>query len=74
MVRDHQPPEEPTMADAAESLITAEMRAAIGEESEPVQLEVDRTAIRMFARSVGHVDPIFYGDPKTAVLKAQGVV
>lgn len=48
------------MADAAESLITDEMRDAIGKESEPVHLEVDRTAIRMFARSVGHVDPIFF--------------
>jgi hypothetical protein len=45
---------------AEESLITDEMRAAIGQESEPVTHEVDRTAIRMFARAVGHTDPIFY--------------
>ena len=43
-----------------DSLITDEMRAAIGKESEPVTHELDRTAIRMFARSVGHTDPLFY--------------
>ncbi len=42
------------------SLITDEMRAALGKESAPVTHEVDRTAIRMFARSVGHTDPIYY--------------
>lgn len=45
---------------ADESLITDEMRAALGKESAPVAHEVDRTAIRMFARSVGHTDPIYY--------------
>jgi len=44
----------------ADSLITPEMRAAIGKESDPVTHEVDRTAIRMFARSVGHTDPVYY--------------
>jgi acyl dehydratase len=52
-----------------ESLITAEMRAAIGQESEPVTHELDRTAIRLFARSVGHTDPVFYD---LAVAKAAG--
>jgi hypothetical protein len=36
------------------------MRAQIGKESEPIVCEVDRTAIRMFARSVGHTDPVYY--------------
>ena len=44
----------------SESIITDEMRAAIGRESEPVTREVDRTQIRLFARSVGHEDPIYY--------------
>jgi acyl dehydratase len=44
----------------ADSLITDEMRAAIGKEADPVTHELDRTAIRMFARSVGHTDPIYY--------------
>lgn len=54
---------------ADESLITDEMRAAIGKESEPVTHEVDRTAIRMFARSVGHSDPLYYD---VAVARAAG--
>ncbi len=44
----------------ADSLITDEMRAAIGVPSEPTILEADRTSIRMFARSVGHTDPIYF--------------
>jgi len=42
------------------SVITDEMKAVIGRESEPQTVEVDRTAIRMFARSVGHADPVYY--------------
>lgn len=50
-------------------LITDEMRAQIGKESEPWTLEVDKTAIRMFARSVGHTDPVYYDE---AAAKAAG--
>jgi acyl dehydratase len=46
----------------APSLITDEMRASIGRESPPTRHEVDKTGIRMFARSVGHIDPIFYDE------------
>ena len=53
----------------AESLITDEMRAEIGKESAPWTCEVDKTAIRMFARSVGHTDPIYYDE---AAAKAAG--
>ena len=45
---------------AEEDIITDEMRAAIGKESEPSVREVDRTQIRLFARSVGHTDAIYY--------------
>lgn len=45
-----------------ESIITDEMRAAIGVESEPWTLEVDKTSIRMFARAVGYTDPVFYDE------------
>jgi hypothetical protein len=48
--------------DTADSLITPEMRAEIGKESEPWTLEVDKTAVRMFARSVGHTDPVYYDE------------
>ncbi|MEO9254005.1 MAG: MaoC family dehydratase N-terminal domain-containing protein, partial [Tepidiformaceae bacterium] len=45
------------------------MRAEIGKESTPWTSEVDKTAIRMFARSVGHTDPVFYDE---AAAKAAG--
>jgi len=43
-----------------ETLITDEMRKTIGVEGSPRRLEVDRTMIRLFARAVGHTDPVFY--------------
>ncbi len=49
------------MAEEA-SVITQEMRDRIGVESPPTHIEVDKTAIRMFARSVGHTDPVFYDE------------
>jgi hypothetical protein len=45
-----------------ESLITDEMRAAIGKEGEPQAIEVDKTAIRWFARAVGHTDLVFFDE------------
>jgi acyl dehydratase len=42
------------------SRITDEMRASIGVEGPPTTHEVSRTGIRMFARAVGHTEPIFY--------------
>jgi hypothetical protein len=50
------------MTQETESLITDEMRASIGVESEPTILEVDNTGIRMFARAVQHVDQIYYDE------------
>lgn len=44
------------------SLITDEIRSYIGRESPPYVVEVDKTAVRMFARAVGHTDPIFYDE------------
>ena len=58
------------MADATqESLITEEMRAQIGKESEPWILEIDKTSVRMFARSVGYTDQVYYDE---ASAKAAG--
>ena len=48
------------MAEA--SVITDEMRSFIGQESEPVTIEVDKTAVRMFARAVGYTDLIYYDE------------
>jgi hypothetical protein len=49
------------MADE-EDLITPEMKARIGVEGASYTLEVDKTAIRMFARSIQYTDPIFYDE------------
>ncbi len=51
-----------TQQQAFQSVITDEMRAVIGKEGEPSTLEVDKTGCRMFARAVGHTDPIFYDE------------
>ncbi len=45
-----------------QSAITQEMREQIGKESEPTTYEVDKTAVRMFARAVGHTDQVFYDE------------
>ena len=45
-----------------DSLITEEMQATIGVKSEPWTLEIDKTSVRMFARSVGYTDPVFYDE------------
>ncbi|MDO8615395.1 MAG: MaoC family dehydratase N-terminal domain-containing protein [Dehalococcoidia bacterium] len=42
------------------SVITDEMRALIGKESEAVTYEVDNTGCRQFARAVGSTDPVFF--------------
>jgi len=59
------------MADTAaeESLITDEMRAEIGKRSPSWTCEVDKLQVRLFARSVGHTDPIYYDE---AAAKAAG--
>ena len=44
----------------SESLLTDEIRAQVGVDLPPVRHEVTRTSVRMFARAVGHSDPIFY--------------
>jgi hydroxyacyl-ACP dehydratase HTD2-like protein with hotdog domain len=44
------------------SIITDEMRAVIGVESEPWTVEVDKTTVRKFARAVGYTDPLFYDE------------
>ena len=52
-----------------DSVITDEMRATVGVEGPPAVMEVEKTNCRMFARSVGHTDPIFYDE---AAAKARG--
>jgi acyl dehydratase len=50
------------MTQAQASVITDEMRAAIGVEGPAAVMEVEKTNCRMYARSVGHKDPIFYDE------------
>ena len=45
-----------------EPLNTDELKAAIGREAAPITIEIDKSAIRLFARSVGHVDLIYYDE------------
>jgi N-terminal half of MaoC dehydratase len=47
---------------APQSVITPEMQAAIGVESEPWTVEVDKSSVRMFARAVGYQDQLFYDE------------
>jgi hypothetical protein len=55
--------EEHSVAETVEEgLITEQMRAQVGVESASWTSEVDRTWVRMFARSVGHSDPVFYDE------------
>ena len=42
--------------------LTDEMRAAVGEETEPWTYEVTTTGIRAFARGAGYDDPVFYDE------------
>ena len=56
------------------SVITDEMRAAIGVDGPPSVLEVEKTNCRMFARSVGHKDAIFYDEDPAEAAGYRGVV
>lgn len=51
------------------SLITDEMRAMVGKASEPWTTELDRSGCRLFARSIGYTDPVYYDE---AVAKQRG--
>ncbi len=58
-----------TQQQELKSVVTEEMKALVGKENPPTTLEVEKTNCRMFARSVGHTDPIFYDEDAA---KAQG--
>ncbi len=58
----------------AESVITDEMREAVGKENPPTTLEVENTNCRMYARSVGHTDPIFYDEEHAKSKGYRGIV
>lgn len=56
------------------SLITDELRAAIGRETPPVTYEVDNLGCRQFARSVGYTDPVFFDEEFAKSQGHRGVV
>ena len=62
------------MAEELPPLVTDEMKAQVGKESAPSISEVDKTAIRMFARSVGHNDPIYYDEEAAKAAGYRGLV
>ena len=45
-----------------QSHITDAMRAQIGKETPVTTYEIDKNSVRMFARSVGHTDPVYYDE------------
>lgn len=56
------------------SLITDELRAAIGRETPPVTYEVDNLGCRQFARSVGYTDPVFFDEEYAKSQGHRGIV
>jgi len=45
---------------AQQQVVTDEVRAWIGRRFDPITYEVEPTGIRLFARTMGYTDPIFY--------------
>jgi acyl dehydratase len=58
----------------AESVITKEMEEAVGVEGPPSVAEVTTSGIRLFARAVGHADPIFYDEATARERGYRGLV
>ena len=56
------------------SVITDEMQAQIGVESEPAVVELDKSACRLFARAVGYSDPVFFDEEFAKRLGYRGIV
>jgi acyl dehydratase len=56
------------------SVITDELRARIGVESDPVPYEVDNTGCRQFARAVNYSDPIYFDEAAAKAKGHRGVV
>ncbi|MDZ4278054.1 MAG: MaoC family dehydratase N-terminal domain-containing protein, partial [Dehalococcoidia bacterium] len=63
-----------TQEQEPESVVTDEMREAIGKEGPPQTLEVEKTGCRMFARAIGHTDLIFYDEEYARSKGYRGIV
>ena len=55
------------------SIITDDMRARIGVESEPVAYEIDNTGCRQFARAVGYTDPVYFDETAAKAAGHRGI-
>ena len=62
------------MTQAAPSVITDEMRAVVGVEGSPIVMDVEKTNCRMFARAVGHTDPIYFDEKEAKARGYRGIV
>lgn len=57
-----------------ESVITQEMRDAIGVESEPASYDVERGAITKFAQAIGDANPIFNDEEAARKTRHGGLI
>ena len=57
-----------------ESVITDEMRAAVGVESEPVTYDVERGAIIKFAQAIGDANPLFNDEEAARESRYGGII
>ena len=59
---------------ATESLITDELRSAIGVESEPVTHEVERGVILRFAQAIEDPNPLYQNEVKARATRYGGII
>ncbi|MSQ30672.1 MAG: MaoC family dehydratase [Dehalococcoidia bacterium] len=57
-----------------DSIVTADMQQMIGREVDEGVAEVTTTSCRLFARAVGHTDPIFYDEAAARARGYRGIV
>jgi acyl dehydratase len=62
------------MTQEQDSVITQEMRDAIGVESEPVSHEIEKGAIIKFAQAIGDTNPLFNDDKVARASRHGGII
>ena len=58
----------------APTIITPEMMSLVGSETEPITYDIERGAIRKFARAVGDPNPFYFDDEAARAADYRGVV
>lgn len=56
------------------SVLTPEMQALVGSETEPVTYEIERGAIRKFARAIGDPNPVYFDEEAARRAGYRGIV